>query len=320
MSRTLILSHTDCDGLCSAAIVLSKFPESAIFFTKPVSFLSDLRDSDAAKIIICDIAITKSDAKAVASLLESKSRKSEIIYFDHHELPAGLMDKDIKISKYVHQQNVCTSELVYRNLNAGLPEERIWLALYGAIGDFEDSSPFVKDRILSWDRRALYFEVSTLILGIKNREFDSYDAKRRIVRMLSKGLNPSDVPGLVKSAKEAVTREFELYEYIKSNARKKGKVGYVEDVPHFGFRGPSALFSATVTNSQIGLCAYDRREYIDVTARKRGGDVRLNRLMEKAAEMVGGSGGGLPSAAGARIPSGKWEKFLQQVNKILASE
>ena len=317
--KTLIMSHTDCDGLCSAAIVLSKFPESAIFFTKPVSFLSDLQDSDAAKIIICDIAITKSDAKAVASLLESKGRKSEIMYFDHHELPAGLRDKDIKISKYVHQQNVCTSELVYRNLNSGLPEERIWLALYGAIGDFEDDSPYIKDKILSWDRRALYFEVSTLILGIKNKEFDNYDAKRRIVRMLSKGLNPSDVPGLVKSAKEAVTREFELYDYIKSNARKKGKVGYVEDVPHFGFRGPSALFSATVTNSQVGLCAYDRKEYIDVTARKRGGDIQLNRLMEKAAEMVGGSGGGLPSAAGARIPSGKWEKFLQNVNSILSS-
>ncbi len=315
--KTVVLCHADCDGICSGAIAQSRFPDAEVFFTKPVSFLHDLRNTEAGRIIIADIAITKSHAKEIAATLEEKGKKSEILYFDHHQLPKTIEESDIKVTKYEHKLNVSASELVYRHFQGEIPRERIWIALYGAIGDYEDDTEFAKSRIANWDRRALFFEVSTLILGIKNREFDNYDAKRHIVRTMAHGENPSDVPGLVKSAKVAVTREFELYDFIKEHAKKRGNIGYVTNMPRFGFRGPAALFAATVTDRPLGLCIYDRERHIDVTARKRNSDIALNKLMEAAAERVGGSGGGHSEAAGARIPTGTLDEFLLQVNNKL---
>lgn len=315
--KTVILTHADCDGMCAGAIAQARFPDAQIFFTKPVSFLGDLKNTKAERIIICDIAITRKHAREIAGTLEEKGRESEILYFDHHRLPKILNKSDIKVTKYLHRLNVSASEIVYRHFQKEIPRERVWVALYGAIGDYEDDTPFAKERMENWDRRALFFEVSTLILGIKNREFDRYDSKRRIVETMARGKNPSDVPGLVKSAKEAVTREFRLYDFVKKNAKKENGIGLIVNMPHFGFRGPAALFAATVTDSPIGLCVYDRERHVDVTARKRKTDVPLNIVMEKAAELVGGSGGGHPEAAGARIPPGTLEEFLKRVSSMV---
>ena len=315
--KTIILTHADCDGICAGAIAQARFPDADVFFTKPVSLLSDLRSTEADRIIICDIAITKNDAKGIVSELAARSEQGEVLYFDHHELPESIKESDIKVTKYVHDLHASASELIYKQFQNEIPGERVWIALYGAIGDYEDQTEFAKERIANWDRRVLFFEVSTLVLGIKNKEFDTYDAKRHIVKSMAHGENPSDVPGLVQSAKNAVTREFELYEFIKENAKKIGKAGVIENAPSFGFRGPAALFAATVTDAPVGLCVYNREKHIDVTARKRKADISLNRLMEKSAEAVGGSGGGHRNAAGARIPLGTLDEFIKHINKLL---
>ncbi|MBN1896756.1 MAG: hypothetical protein JW789_03450 [Candidatus Aenigmarchaeota archaeon] len=317
--KTVILSHADCDGICSAAIAKAKFPDADVFFTKPVSFLRDLQDTNADIIIIADIAITRKDAKKIAELLKIKSRTSKISYFDHHKVPDVISEADISSSaEYIHQLNVSASELVYRHYQNEIPRERVWIALYGAIGDYEDDTPFVHERIINWDRRALYFEVSTLILGIKNKQFATYDAKRDIVETLSLGKNPSDVPGLVRSAKEAVTREFKLYDYVKQHAEKTGKIAVIRNLPNFGFRGPAALFAATVNNTDIGMMFIERGDHTDVTARKRNSSTELNIMMEECADAVGGSGGGHPGAAGARIPKGSMDKFMHLCNKYIS--
>ncbi len=315
--KTVILTHADCDGMCSGAIAKAKYPDAEVFFTKPVSFLSDLSQTNADKIIIADIAITRKDAQKIVKLLKNKSRKTQITYFDHHRIPDNITREDFSDIEYIHKLNVSASELVYRHYQNDIPKERIWIALYGAIGDYEDDTEFVHERMFNWDRRALYFEVSTLILGIKSKQFGSYDAKRDIVETLSLGKNPSDVPGLVRSAKLAVTREFELYEYVKAHAEKIGKIGVVQNMPNFGFRGPAALFSATVGDTEVGMFILERGDHIDITVRKRKSDVLLNDMMDTCADAVGGSGGGHPGAAGARIPRGTLDKFMHHANTYL---
>ena len=121
----------------------------------------------------------------------------------------------------------------------------------------------------------------------------------------------------MKSAKKAVNREFELYKIIKKRAQKIGNIGYIKDIPSFGFRGSSALFASTVTNTPVGLCIHTREKYIDITIRTRDYSIDLKRVAEKAAESVNGSGGGHRAAAGAKIPLGTLEGFLGNVDKIL---
>jgi single-stranded-DNA-specific exonuclease len=97
-----------------------------------------------------------------------------------------------------------------------------------------------------------------------------------------------------------------------------GKVGVIIDLPNFGFRGPAALFAATVTDTDVGMFISERGDHIDVTTRKRNTKVELNRMMEEAADSVGGSGGGHPAAAGARIPRGTLDKFMHHVNRYMS--
>jgi RecJ-like exonuclease len=312
-----ILSHADGDGICAAALIKTIFPDAYVFFTKPVSLYSDLKDIKSKKIFICDIALTKKHAKDVVELM--KRKRAEIFYFDHHVIPedVGSALEKIKKLNLIHDENKSTSEIVYRYFEKKLPKERIWIAIYGAIADYSDDTKFIIEKLKSWDKRALYFEVSTLVLGIKTDEFGSYDAKREIVAKLAEGKNPSDIRGLVKSAKEAVNREFELYEIVKRNAETFGSVGFVKDIEPFGFRGPLALFAATVTGKKVGLAIHRRKKYFDITMRTRNYNIELNKIAEKAAEHVGGSGGGHPHASGARVPITALREFLKKVDEFV---
>ncbi len=315
--KTVILTHSDSDGICAGAIALSKFPGAEVFFTKPVSFYDDLNSHNAERIMITDIAIPRRDISDVLKLFEDKSKNYEILYFDHHPLPDKVKKKlGTMLDVYVNE-NASASELVYRYFQKDIPKERIWLAIYGAIGDYSQHTEFVEDRIKNWDARALYFEASAIVLGIKDRKFVSYNPKRVIVQTLANDNNPSDVPGLIRAAKRVVNEEFDLYEMVKKYAKKSGDVGFVKDTHFFGFRGPSAIFAATVTDSRVGLAVYTRRNHIDITMRSRDYSVPLNHLAEEAGEAVGGSGGGHPQAAGVRIPLKKFNNFLKELNKLL---
>lgn len=315
--KTTILCHADADGMCAAALLLARYPGSRVFFTKPVSLASDLLETRPERAIIADIAINNSDAEKVLEAF-GKS-KAEILYFDHHPIPEGTAKKQIEeaVSKYVHELGVSTSELAFRTYQRSLPEERVWIALYGAIADYTKESAFVQEWLKSWDMRAIYFEVSTLVMGIKEKKFSHYNDKRKIVESLSQGKNPSDIKGLVKEAKRAVTKEFELYGKVKKHAREQGKIGYVMDMMEFGFRGPSALFAATVTGRPLGLSIYTRKNHLDITMRARDYSLQLNILAAEASQPLGGAGGGHPHAAGARIPINKFEEFLERLNEMI---
>ncbi len=314
--QTLIMTHADCDGICAGAIALAKFPGAGVFFTKPVSICDDLRNTEAERIIISDIAINKSDHQKFLKVLGEKQAK--IMYFDHHPLPKEMEAKLGKILEvFVHDNRSSASELVYRHFQKELAKEMVWPALYGAIGDYSEDTDFVRKHIADWDKRAINFEVSTISLGTKNEQFSTYDAKRNIVKILAEGKTPSDIEGLVKSAKEAVSREFQLYKIVKKKAKTLGKVGYLTDTPSFGFRGPAALFAATATGKPLGLCVYKRERYLDITMRSHDSKIALNRLAEAASAAVGGSGGGHESAAGAKIPFGTLEQFIKKINEMV---
>jgi len=314
--KTVILTHADADGICAGSILLSAHPKSQIFFTKPVSLLKDLQEIRADRYLISDIAINKKDAPELVNLIKEKGA---VEYFDQHPIPDNITKEQMAAAceKFVHELGVSTSEIVYKHFQKEIPRERIWPALYGAIADYEEDTPFVQERLRNWDIRAIYFEVSTLVLGIKMEGFDTYDAKRGIVMTLARGGNPSDVFGLVSAAKNAVSMEFDLYKLVKQRAKTSGRIGYVKAVP-FGFRGAAALFAATITNTPIGMCIFERKgRHLDITIRGRDSGVKLHKLAEDAAAEVGGSGGGLPDAAGARIPLGALDRFLKRMNELI---
>jgi len=311
--RRTIIAHSDTDGICSAAIALARFPDARVFFSKPVSLLKELDEVDEGNVIICDIAVNKPDAVALAKKL---AKRKDVLFFDHHPMPPGFKSA-MKNVTFHHDERVSASELVYRAFKDAIAPERVWIALYGAIADYSEATPFIEEKMRNWDRRAIFFEVSSIVMGIKNEGFSDYGAKRRLVAELAKGTNPSQMPRLVESAREAVVKEAELYEEIKRTAASFDHVGYIVKLEHFGFRGPAALFAATVTDKPLGVAAFERGSHFDITLRAREPSLRLNDIAEKAAAAVGGSGGGHPHAAGARIPMSKLKEFLKKADELV---
>lgn len=311
--RTVIITHSDADGICAGAIASCKFPDAKVFFSKPVSLVRELDEVQGERLVICDIAINKPDAAEIAKKL---NMRSEVLYFDHHIHPPGFRKMASKV-KFFQDTEASASEIIYKTYEADIPQERVWVAIYGAIGDYSDDTQFIYENLRDWDKRALYFEVSTIVMGMKNEGFSDYASKRRILKALASGMNPSSIPGLVESARQAVEQEFAIYDEVKEKAVSFGNVGYILKLDHFGFRGPTALFAATATDTPVGVAVFERKSHFDITMRARDPSIKLNVIADKAAREVGGSGGGHPSAAGARIPMARLKDFLKKADSLI---
>ena len=172
-----VLTHGDCDGICSAALVLAARRTSNIIFTKPSSFLEDLRGlRNIESIVICDIAIPETRAEGVLATLRGISSNHHLLYIDHHPLPEGFVASEF----FIHSTGACASELTYREFKSQIPRDMSRVAIYGAIGDYADYTEFIQLLLLDWDKRTLYFESGLLNQGLDNKRHD-YDFKRRIV-------------------------------------------------------------------------------------------------------------------------------------------
>jgi RecJ-like exonuclease len=55
----------------------------------------------------------------------------------------------------------------------------------------------------------------------------------------------------------------------------------------------------------------------DISIRRRNGDVDLNTILRRVAPDHGGTGGGHPFAAGARIPERELEAFLYNLDEAI---
>jgi len=162
-AKTLILTHGDSDGICSGAIAKTAYPDTYVYFTSPVNLLDKLSlIEDVETLIICDIALDERLCSRLYPLLNEFAEKCNLYYIDHHPLLNNYGKKDW----FYHDIEACSSELTYRLFEDRLNRDMRRVAIYGAIGDFCDNTPYVKSWVKDWDKRNLYFQAGTLIQAI----------------------------------------------------------------------------------------------------------------------------------------------------------
>lgn len=192
------------------------------------------------------------------------------------------------------------------------------VAMYGAIGDFRDSTPLAEDLVSRWDKRSLYYEAGTLSQGIEMGRRD-YRYKRLIVRQLALNDLPSEIEGLAEKAVLASRLEEGLRERVERTVRQMRHLAYVIDPD--GFISKAAIYARIYGSRPVGICAEyrDNKRAYDLSARSATG-VDLNMLLNEAATRYGGHGGGHPMAGGGRIPARNLEKFLSYLDELLGRE
>lgn len=308
-----IFSHCDTDGICSATIALAKFPDAEIWFTRPIGFYSDIKEvENQSEIIVCDIALTEAHYQKIFQ----EMKRLKVTYFDHHPLPGKISAQDVP-ANMIHNLTASTSELMYKYYQHDLPFEYMQVALYGAIGNYCDLTPFVLEAFERWDKRGIYFQAGIIAQALEEVGLD-YDFRRRLVKQLKELVPPSLMPEIVEKAIKSTQKEKDIYNFVKENVKQYKKLAVVIDVPYLTSK--AAIYAITVTNAEIGLATTKtkRGDRYDISVRRKFKcNVDLNKMLREISVKFDGSGGGHVSASGARIPSQNLNLFLQELEEYV---
>ena len=308
---TWIFAHGDVDGICSAAIALAANPEAQVFFSHPYGLVGDLNEArDSDKVIICDISLSENHVLRLMDKFSAISEKGQLFYVDHHPLPDGLTDSDIP-GKVIHRVGSSASELTYSLFKSELSLIHSRIAIYGAIGDYLDDTPMIRRLIERWDKRTLYFESGLLVQAIEGRKRD-YELKRDIVFSLAMNLPPSFDKRLVDLAVQHSHIEEIAIRELKDRIQILGEVAYVVGFP-FSL-GKTATYIKGLAGVAVGVAGEERKNLIDLSLRTNKPEIDLNKILRRITARFGGSGGGHPNAAGARIPKERFKEFLRKLN------
>ncbi len=309
--KTIIFTHSDTDGLCSGALALAANGDSPVFFTNPVSVLSDIDQAKGYdRVVVCDIAINLPKSKEMKEKFEAIAKVSELIYIDHHPLPPGFDEPWL-----FHDDNACASELTFNYFQNELGPDMSRVAMYGAVGDYADMTPGSGEIILNWDKRSLYYQAGTLSQGIEIGRRD-YDFKRNLVIQLSKNILPSEIGMLAKNALIAARHEDAMRMRVRDQVVKMNNIAYVTDMR--GCMGKAAIFARVYGKMTVGLAAEyrDHRDAYDFSTRAIG-HIDMNTIIGEVTAKYGASGGGHPLAAGGRMPAGSMKAFLQDLDEAV---
>jgi len=315
-----IVSHGDTDGICSAAIALSAFKDAELYFSHPVGLAEDLAHIDG-DVVICDIALSESVFRQVVRELNRISQGgNKVIYIDHHPLPQMFDAKEFP-AEHVYSATSCAAELAYTRLMKddpkAMPEDMSRVAIFGAIGDYLDKTYEIERLLNRWEKRGLYLESGLIIQAIDSLG-RNHDSKRRIAHFLAAAKTPSSDEWVVNLAIGEALREEVMRKKIKEEVRTVGQIAYVLDIDWS--LGKSAVYAKGTTEAIVGIGAETRRGFIEMSLRTHSEKIDMSRMLPQIAQKLGGTGGGHPKAAGARIPADKFDLFLRLMNAEIAEK
>lgn len=318
MKKILILTHGDCDGVCSAAQMKYIYPDADVFFTHPHGILGDLTskyDSRIKEIYILDIALDESIWRNVVGKLNEISRTTKVFYIDHHPPPKELNNRGLNF-RYINMKGCSTSEIVYKLFSDRVGFDLSRVALFGAIGDYSDETDFVKKLYDLWDKRMIYFEGGLLSQALEGSRRE-YEFKREILTILSENRLPSDYDFVVKRAIKMTDEEEEMRNSLREKAIVMHNISYVVNVN--GSLGRAAKYLISLTKKPVGVAVEHRKKIAIISFRTKKSFIDLNELLRKNALKYGGSGGGHEEAAGARVPYSRLHEFMKRLDQEITN-
>lgn len=298
------ISHgKDVDGLSSAALVLAA--RGGSFRVTDYDELFDELDAIPAgtdSLVMCDLGTDTAKFDRFSSKLTELSRKMSVTYIDHHflspELQARLRALPIT---FVHDPSECASMLTYLTLRPSLPESASYLALFGAVTDYMDSSPHATKVMERFDRQYVLLQSTLLSYAIANNAGE-YSYLDLLVRELASMKRPSAIENVPTLALRQAEVMAELETVVGQKGVKLGRLAYMETAE-----------SSTGNVAKLLLGAFD--VVVGVSFKKKDGDraemslrgtsecrVHLGQTISEIASRHAGNGGGHQKAAGCSVP------------------
>ncbi len=172
-----------------------------------------------------------------------------------------------------------------------------------------------------YDKRTVYLESGLISQALSAQGKRDYDFKRKVLFILSRAEKPSSKPDIVKKAILGTQKEWETIRFVKSEFEAVDGIAMIKDIPKGISPTKAAKLALGVSGLPVAISTrIKKKNHIDISARKLSNySLDLNLTFRTIAPRFGGSGGGHPTAAGARIPKAHFQSFMEALKKEVES-
>ncbi len=318
--KNFCISHSkDVDGICSAALVVAA-RGGRFKLTGYDDVLDDLDDVpvDIDEAVLCDIGTDPARVGEFVQKLGELAKRCRVTYIDHHYLDDSSKKKINKLGvKLVHNTKECASILTYETFIKKLPEGAAKIALYGAVTDYMDNSPFAKRLMERSDRHLILLEATLLSHAIA-RKGDDIGFVNSLVGELAEMKEPHEIDDIVGLAVEQVKEVALLTTEVKRLGRKLKRLAYAKATQQATGNVAKLLIGAF--NTPVGVSFREKSEKGWYEVSLRGTSecrVHLGKTVGRLVQKYGGNGGGHKLAAGCRIPKGNMHSLLVELDRVV---
>lgn len=314
--KAFCISHQkDVDGIGAAALVVAA-TGAEFRLTDYGQVLEDLASvpQDVDRFVLCDIGTDAATRGDFVKHLAALAKRAKVTYIDHHFLDdEGRKQMEAAGVELVHDVAECASMLAYSTFRDSLPEGARYVALYGAVTDYMDDSPRGKKMMEKTDRQFVLAEATLLAFAVAMHG-DEKGYPESLVRELAVMKQPHQIRGVVEAAVDQLERVAVLSKEVGKTGKKLTRVAYMETKEHSTGNVAKLLIGAFGTPAGV---SYKEKEKGWCEVSLRGTSecrVHLGKAIGAIASGLGGSGGGHALAAGCRVPAGKVEQMLRELD------
>ncbi|MCX6815902.1 MAG: DHHA1 domain-containing protein [Candidatus Aenigmarchaeota archaeon] len=334
--ETVIVFNNDGDGICSCTIVIKLMDKlglrSPYLISQPMpmdkNLVNRIKTTVPNKIIFLDLVVDQQE-----DIIKKVRGFADILAVDHHKITKNMNEKNVvyynpRMTKSSLYQS--TSYCAYKIAEeiTEMPES-LWISAVGIVSDYnlEDSKDIV-------EMAKKKFNVNDLYDSFLGRIADMISASRatnvlsceEVVELFIKLEDPEKLEDTEKGRKLAdsyntIKNEmFSILEDIKSTAEKKGKVIMYNLKSPYNLSSPISTKASEMYMDEL-LLVYNRSgTKYKVSARNQNKNIDAGKVMTLACKGIKASGGGHEAAAGATIDEKDWERFKENVFRIVNKE
>ena len=308
-----IITHKDCDGICSASMLKLFLEMRGIspYKIKVKDISLENLTLEGEKVIFLDLTLE------VLIPIIRKARNREILVIDHHpftKVPKGIIFYNPR-ERNPHAY-IPASYLVYRI--GKKVEKRIeryrWIAGIGVIGDKgEANNEKCREFVEGFKEKKLLYYLAEVISAIEI----VYGEKGCLecIEKLSESESPKEALMKLGNLAHAKQELENILRKIEKRKKEIGKVMVVDASSEYGITSLAASRLAEKYRDRI-IIAYSKKEdgRIRISGRSNG-MVNIGEIFQEVAEEMKARGGGHEQAAGAEVKNE--EELTRFINKVI---
>jgi len=300
-----IVAHGDEDGVCAAAILERYSPGARILISGPRELSRVLLSIPAGStVVIADIALPMAFGQ-----FGKVTTNYRVFYIDHHPLPPGVAEGDLGFQRVYRDLSASASEIAFREFGGQGSEP---LAIYGAIGDYMDDTPTVRELMSKQDKRTVYYEAAMIGYALSEKHEPGFSA--RLAHYLADKVRPGLIRGLDELAVYGLRHEYEIMDFARSHGKALGNLAYVENPPIIGYAGKAAFYAMGYLGKPVGVCVTEREDSADLVLRSDG-TLDVGSFSRSIAQEFGAEGGGHRRAASISVRSSDVDRVLRALRE-----